>query len=108
MAMQYYDRVGYDVLLSKYSVICKSSLDPSDLARSLLQGGIINQGVADQAGSRATITTQSEKIGILLDAVLRSGAPNTFECFLNAMRSDRTVEWLVDQLKSLNLRCMHA
>ena len=98
MAMQYSDRVGYDVLLSLYSVICKSSLDPSDLARSLLQSRIINQGILDQVGSRAA-ASQCEKIGTLLDAVLRSGAPDAFEFFVTAIKSDGSADWLVTQLK---------
>ena len=96
MAMQYSDRVGYDVLLSQYSVICKSSLDPSDLARSLLQCRIINQGTVDQSRASAS---QSEKIGTLLDAVIRSGAPHAFESFMTAMRSDGSADWLVTKLK---------
>ena len=91
MAMQYSDRVGYDVLLSQYSVICKSSLDPSDLARSLLQCRIINQGTVDQSRASAS---QSEKIGTLLDAVIRSGAPHAFESFMTAMRSDGSADVL--------------
>ena len=98
MAMRYSDPIGHDVLISKYSIICSSSLDPSDLARHLLQGGIVNQGAVDQVGSR-TLVAQREKIGALLDAVLRCGAPKAFDTFLDAMRSDRSVDWLVDQLK---------
>lgn len=98
MAMQYSDRAGYDVLTSNYSIICDSSLDPSDVARHLFQSKIVNQGIVDQVGSRAPIS-KSERIGIVVNAVQRSGAPKAFELFLSAMNNDPCMNWLVIKLK---------
>ena len=92
--MQTTDPRGYAILRENFSLICKSNLDPSSLARDLFAKGLITNG-----GLGGLVLGKQQKLQMILESVMANGAPGVFEQFVAIVKRDQAHQWLADKLE---------
>ena len=100
--MQNSDKEGYRTLKENYTTICKSNLEPSELGTKLFAKSIIPEGIVSQ--SSLPHLTPDARRQTLLDAVMRQGAPQTFQRFVEIILEDETNDYIGEKLKGI---CRH-
>ena len=90
---------AYDVLRGKRGKIKGSYVDPAWLAGELLAAKIIGNTDFQKASNRRVVA--DERLGELVDTVMRNGAPMVFQIFVSILFKEDHVKWLGEELKGM-------
>ena len=93
--MEQANPTGYKAITRRWVKICNSSLDALDFGGKLIQAGVVHRLSVERAMAERT---QSAQLHILLNDVVKNGAPETFKQFLDIIGSDHSTKWLSDEI----------
>ena len=88
---------AYSVLQKNFVVLKSSNMDPAWLAGKLLAAGIIGLTEHQRACNSAEIA--EDRLGKLIENVMRSGAPDVFQTFVTILLCTDHVKYLGQKLK---------
>ena len=94
--MEVSDRDGYNAITQNLDRIYNSNIDPDDLGPKLVQSEIIHFSLLETVRAQQT---RKDKLGILIEGLLRNGKPGVYEQFLECLSADHSVDWLTDLLR---------
>ena len=89
------------VLTTNFATITESNVDPACLAGKLLAAEIIGNNDYQRASNPREST--NVRLGELVDKVMRNGASNVFQTFVNILLREGHVKWLGEKLKGMTL-----
>ena len=88
---------AYGVLRGKIGRIKGSNVDPAWLAGELLAAKIIGNTDFQRASNPREVA--DERLGELVEKVMRNGAPDVFQNFVSILLKLDHVKWLGEELK---------
>ena len=94
--MEAVDPNGYKAIIANFDAFLNSNVDPADLGAKLVDHGIIHFTLRETVRAQQT---SKEKLGLLIEAVLKSGNPKCFEQFMDCLSGDCSIEWLTTRLR---------
>ena len=90
------EKRAHGVLGGKIGRIRESNVDPAWLAGELLAAKIIGDADFRRASNSRE---EDERLGKLVQKVLRNGAPDVFQTFVSILLKEDHVKWLGEELK---------
>ena len=91
------EKRAHYVLGGKFGRIRESNVDPAWLAGELLAAKIIGNTELQRASNTREVA--DERLGELVQKVMRNGAPNVFQTFVSILLKEDHVKWLGEELK---------
>jgi len=91
------DKRAHGVLRGKIGRIKESNVDPAWLAGKLLAAKIIGSTDFQKASNPREVA--EERLGELVEQVMRNGAPDVFQTFVSILLKLDHVKWLGEELK---------
>ena len=97
--MEVKDRAAYESLRCKYDYLT-SALQPHDILPSLFSSGLISLVQKQEIDCAMHERGQSQGCAKLLDILLSNGNEGAFQKFLDVLRKQSHLEYLVPELQS--------
>ena len=92
---------AYGVLRRKLARIKRSNVDPAWLAGELMAATIIGSTELQKAKNPREV--KDERLGELVENVMRNGAPDVFQTFVGILLKEDQIKWLGEELKGMTL-----